>query len=84
MREELPGLRPAVAMENGGNGEMTRSVLTLVMFATVSISAVTQSTAPDTVDEPRSGTPVPSLAHTAWRHDAALAHGHGDSAADTL
>ena len=59
MREELPGLRPAVAMENGGNGEMTRSVLTLVMFATVSISAVTQSTAPDTVDEPRSGTPFP-------------------------
>ena len=29
------------------------------MFATVSISAVTQSTAPDTVDEPRSGTPFP-------------------------
>ena len=38
---------------------MTRSVLTLLMFATVSISAVTQSTAPDTVDEPRSGTPFP-------------------------
>ena len=38
---------------------LTRSVLTLVMFATVSISAVTQSTAPDTVDEPRSGTPFP-------------------------
>ena len=27
--------------------------------------------------------PVPSLAHTAWRHDAALAHGHGGPAADT-
>ena len=38
---------------------MTRSVLTLVMFATVSASAMAQSTAPDTVDEPRSGTPFP-------------------------
>ena len=38
---------------------MTRSVLKLLMFATVSIAAVTQSTAPDTVDEPRSGTPFP-------------------------
>ena len=38
---------------------MTRSVLALVMFATVSASAMAQSTAPDTVDEPRSGTPFP-------------------------
>ena len=38
---------------------MTRSVLALVMFATVSASAMAQSTAPDTVGEPRSGTPFP-------------------------
>ena len=25
-----------------------------------------------------------AIDNTAWRHDAALAHGHGDSAADTL
>ena len=38
---------------------MTRSVLTLVMFVTVSASTMAQSTAPDTVDEPRSGTSFP-------------------------
>ena len=38
---------------------MNRSVLTLVMFVTVLASAMAQSTAPDTVDEPRSGTPLP-------------------------
>ena len=38
---------------------MTRSVLALVMFATVPASAMAQSTAPDTVDEPRSGTSFP-------------------------
>ena len=63
---------------------MTRSVLTLVMFATVSASAMAQSTAPDTVDEPSQRHTVPSLAHTPWRYDAALDHGHGDPAADTL
>ena len=38
---------------------MTRSVLTFVMFATVSASTMTQSPARDTVHEPRSGTPFP-------------------------
>ena len=63
---------------------MIRSVLTLLMFTTVSISAVTQSTAPDTVDEPRSGIPFPRSLTPPGGHDAALAHGHGDPAADTL
>ena len=38
---------------------MTRSVLALVILVTVSVSAMAQSTAPDTVNEPRSGTPFP-------------------------
>ena len=39
---------------------MTRSVLlALVFLVTVSVSAVPQSAAPDTVNEPRSGTPFP-------------------------
>lgn len=38
---------------------MTRSVLVLVLLVTVSASAVAQSPAPDTVNEPRSGTPFP-------------------------
>ena len=38
---------------------MTRSVPVLVLLVTVSASAVAQSTAPDTVNEPRSGTPFP-------------------------
>ena len=38
---------------------MTRSILALVLFVTVSASAVAQSTALDTVNEPRSGVPFP-------------------------
>ena len=38
---------------------MTRSILALVLFVTMSASAVAQSTALDTVNEPRSGTPFP-------------------------
>ncbi len=39
---------------------MTRSgLLALVLLVTVSVSAVTQSPGPDTVNEPRSGTPFP-------------------------
>ena len=38
---------------------MTRSILALAILVTVSASAIAQSTAPDTVNEPRSGTPFP-------------------------
>ena len=38
---------------------MTRSILALVLFVTVSASAAAQSTALDTVNEPRSGVPFP-------------------------
>ncbi|MAM85101.1 MAG: chalcone isomerase family protein [Acidobacteriota bacterium] len=38
---------------------MTRSLRVLILLVTVSASAVAQSTTPDTVHEPRSGTPFP-------------------------
>ncbi|HIM34087.1 MAG TPA: hypothetical protein EYM33_01030, partial [Pseudomonadales bacterium] len=38
---------------------MTRSILALVLFVTVSVFAVAQSTTLDTFNEPHSGTPFP-------------------------
>jgi len=41
-------------------GEMTRAVcLVLVLLVTVSVSVVAQAPMPETISEPRSGTPFP-------------------------